>query len=83
MIDLIGFGVDLRWCVAKADGNQILKLTWVEQIDLEKIEGQEILWTLVLDHRELGRFWSSVVLPNVDPSVATRIDLEFQISEPS
>ena len=83
MIDLIGFGVDLRWCVAKAGGNRVPELTQVEQEDLEKVDGHAFPWTLVLDRGELERFWPSAVLPNVDPLVATSIHFEFQIGEPS
>ena len=77
MIDLIGFGDDLRWHVAITGGNRVPELTWVEQADLEKVNGHAFPWTLVLDQGELDRFWSNDVLPNVDPPITAPIDLEF------
>ena len=44
-----GFGVDLRCRMAKAIGNQVCKLTRVEQADFKKIERQAFPKTLVLD----------------------------------
>ena len=81
MIDPTGFGVDLRWRVAKAGGNRVSKFTRVEQVDLEKVDGHAIPSMLVLAQGELDRFQPNVVFPNVDPLIALLIGLEFLIGE--
>ena len=78
-----GFGIDLRWRVAKAGGNRVLELTRVEQADLKKIDRHVFSQTLELDQGELDRFWPSTILPNANPPITFSIDPEFQIGEPS
>ena len=55
----------------------------LEQKDFDEIGGHEFPWILVLDREELEKFWSSVVLPAVDPSVAEPIGPKFSIGEPN
>ena len=49
----------------------------LEQKDFDEIGRHEFLWTLVLDREELDKFWLSVVLPVLDPSIAVSIGPEF------
>ena len=58
-------------------------LSQVEQKDFDEISRHKFPWTLILDREELEKYWSSAVLPTVDPPVATPINPKFQISEPS
>ena len=55
----------------------------LDQKDFDEIGRHEFPWTLVLDREELEKFWSSVVLPAVDPSVAEPIGPKFSIGEPN
>ena len=69
--------------MAKASGNWAPTLSQLEQKDFNEIDGHGFPWTLVLDREELDKFWPSVVLLAVNPSVAVPISLEFSIDEPS
>ena len=69
--------------MVKAGGNRAPNLSRKEKKDFDEISGHEFPWTLVLNRENLDKFWPSVVLFVVDPLVATSIDLEFQIDEPS
>ena len=50
-------------------------LTLLEQKDCEKILDNQngFSWTLIQDRDNVKKYWSSVVLPNVDPLVAVSI----------
>ena len=71
--------------MTKAGGNKALTLSLQEQKDYEKIVDNEsgFPWTLVQDRDEIEKYWPSAVLPDADPPIATLINPEFQISEPS
>ena len=69
--------------MAKATGNRAPTLSRLEQKDFNEIDSHGFPWTLVLDREELDKFWSSAMLPVIDPPIAVSIDLEFQIDEPS
>ena len=74
-----GFGVDLQWWVAKAGRNKVSTLTLLEQKDCEKkLDNQNgFPWTLIQDKDNVKKYWSSAVLPNVDPSVVVSIGPEI------
>ena len=83
MKGLTRFEVDLYWRVTKASGNRGPNLSQVELKDFDEISGHKFLWTLVLDKKEMEKYWSSAVLSVVNPPIATPIGPEFQIDEPS
>ena len=67
--------------MANIDGNYVPGVSSAKRENYEKIRDHEFRLILVEDREELRRFWSSAVLPRIDPSVAILIDLDFQIGE--
>ena len=71
--------------MAMAEGNKVSTLTLLEQKDCEKkLDNQNgFPWTLIQDKDNVKKYWSSAVLPNVDPPIVVSISSEIQIDEPS